>query len=130
MTDRDDSKLRALFHEAHERFDPPPPALAGLIRPAASGRAVPTRRTTAVLAAAVGLLLVAAALWLIMRGGRSTVRDDEALRLAAELGDWEAPTDFLLQTPGIEFFREAPSFGAPLDDLPDGTTRPTPKEIT
>ena len=126
MTDHDDRKLRAFFRAAHERLDPTPPPLAGLIRPTT---AAPTRRPVAALAAAAALVLVSGALWLIMQSGPSMVRDDEALRLAAELSDWEAPTDFLLQTPGIEFFREAPHFGAPIDRLPDEMTRPTAKEI-
>ena len=125
MTDHDDKKLRAFFNESHERLDPPPPALAGLLRPAA----VPARRTVVTIAAAAAMALIAGALWLIVPGDPSTVRDDGALRLAAELAEWEAPTDFLLQTPGIEFFQEAPRFGAPIDGLPGEMTRPTPKEI-
>jgi hypothetical protein len=34
------------------------------------------------------------------------------MRLAMALGEWEAPTDFLLRTPGLEFFQSPPRFGA------------------
>jgi len=129
MSDRNDEKLRALFREVHEQLDPPAPPIAGLLHPTAGGTTLHARRSAVALASAVALVLIAGALWLILKIGPSAVRHDEAFRLAAELGEWEAPTDFLLQTPGIEFFEEAPRFGAPLDDSPDETIRPTEKEI-
>lgn len=128
-----DQELRALFREAHEQLDPPAPPLAGLLRPVTgpTPRYAPgyPRWPSTAIASAVILLLVSAALWLVLKVGPSADRHDEAFRLASELGDWEAPTDFLLQTPGIEFFEEAPRFGTPLNDSSDETNRPTGKEI-
>ncbi len=129
MTDRDDRKLRAFFREAHERLDSPPPPFAGLIRPVSETGSAPARRAATAIAAAIALVVVAGVLLLVMRGRLSSVRDDDALRLAADLGHWEAPTDFLLQTPGIEFFRETPRFGVSIDELSGVTTLPTPEEI-
>ncbi len=43
---------------------------------------------------------------------RTGTGDDETLRLAVSLSRWQAPTDFLLRTPGAEFLESPPRLGA------------------
>jgi len=139
MTERDDQKLRAFFREIHEPIDPPAPPYASMIHPdrgALSARVAPPARVTsaapvgAALARAFGLVVVAGALLMVMREWSMRVPGDaEATRLAAEMSSWEAPTDFLLQTPGIEFFESSPRFGAGTEELPGDESSPTQEEV-
>ena len=119
MNERDGRKLRTFFREIHERFDPPAPPFAGLIRSASEGRRPRPWRVGVAIAAAASFLVGAVSIALIMHGGfRSVPGDDDLLSLAAELSHWEAPTDFLLHTPGIEYLHASPSFGTSTEALP------------
>jgi hypothetical protein len=135
VTERDDQKLRAFFREVHEQIDPPAPPYGSVIRPgrgASPVRAVATlARVGATLARTLGVLVVSGALLLVMRGwSMRDPGDDEAMRLASELGKWEAPTDFLLQTPGIELLQSPPQFGAGTDELPGDRPDLIPEEVS
>jgi len=133
VTERDDQRLRELFREIHEEINPPAPPYASVIRPGRSARPAriaPPTRVGAALARAFGLVVVAGALFLVMRG--TAVRppgDVEAMRLASELSSWEAPTDFLLQTPGLEFLQSPPRFGAGREELPGDLSKPIQEEV-
>jgi len=97
-----DDRLGQLF-QALRRHD------AGLRPPfadtlAAARRRRPTRRgaVVAALAAAAALVLLA-----VIWGGPS--RHQGIVDLAT--ARWEAPTDFLLQTPGAQLLRTVPALG-------------------
>jgi hypothetical protein len=76
----------------------------------AGARGVPHRflRWAVPMAAAV-----AAMLFVVLRPPPQTDLD-ELLVLAQELEEWEAPLDFLLETPGIELLEADLSFGESL----------------
>ena len=127
MTERDDRRLRAFFRDLHEAIDPPVPPYASLARP---GRSAPPARFGATLARALTLALIAGALLLVVRGPATRAPDgDEAIRLASQLSHWWAPTDFLLETPGIEYLQSPPTFGAGTEALPGDPTDSTQEEI-
>jgi hypothetical protein len=107
MTGNDDSRLRAFFRELHEEIDAAVPDFDSVVRP------VSPRHPGAAIVRALALALAAGALLLAVRvWPRRAPAGDEAMRLAAALGRWEAPTDFLLRTPGAEFLESPPRFGA------------------
>ncbi len=127
MTERDDRRLQAFFRDLHEEIDPPVPPYGSVIRP---GRSAPPARAGAALALALGLALVAGVLLLVMRGRPTRAPGgDEAMRLASELSRWQAPTDFLLETPGIEFLQSPPRFGAGKEELPGDPKDLLQKEV-
>jgi hypothetical protein len=116
----DHERLRGVFRELHAD-DPPAPdyrslAAGGDSSPvpcARPGRRVVGRVAWAVAAAAVAGAVVLA---LSLRERRAP-GDDEMQRLAASLSGWEAPTDFLLRTPGAEFLQSAPRLGTETETL-------------
>jgi hypothetical protein len=127
VTERDELKLRAFFREVHESIDPPAPPFGSVIRPR---RGTSPARVAAALVRVLGVILVAGALLLVWRGRPARAPGgDEAMRLASELGAWEAPTDFLLQTPGIEWLRSAPRFGAGMEEPPGDPPGVRPEEV-
>jgi len=107
-------RLRGLFRELHED-DPPAPDYRSL----AAAPARPARRVArAVWAAAAAVAAGAVVLALSLRQRPAPApAEDEMLRLAASLSDWEAPTDFLLSTPGAEFLQSAPRLGTGAETL-------------
>jgi hypothetical protein len=114
-------RLRGLFRELHAD-DPPAPDYRSLA--AAPARPVRARRAARVVwaaAAAVAAGAVVLALSLRERPAPAPA-EDEMLRLAASLSDWEAPTDFLLSTPGAEFLQSAPRLGTGAETLSGNPT--------
>jgi hypothetical protein len=113
-------RLRGLFRELHAD-DPPAPDYRSLA--AAPARPVRARRVARVAwaaAAAVAAGAILLALSLRQRPAPAPApapAEDEMLRLAASLSDWEAPTDFLLSTPGAEFLQSAPRLGTGAETL-------------
>lgn len=67
---------------------------------------VPRRRWRGLVVTACALVVLLAVLWL--KPERDRGRPSEG----ASITEWKAPTDFLLQTPGREFLRTVPQFGA------------------
>lgn len=136
MTDERE-RLRKLFGDLHEADDPPAPHYRSLI-PAADGRAgIPPVRTAPLpgalvaLTRALALAVVAGVLLFALRGGsRQAASDDEALRLATSLGEWQAPTDFLLETPAAEFLWSAPRLGTGMDSVTGDHTDLVETEVT
>jgi hypothetical protein len=125
MTQNDDVRLRAFFRELHEGPGTAVPDFASLARPVAP------RRDGALIGRALALALAAGAVLLMVRAwpGRSPA-DDEALRLASALGRWEAPTDFLLKTPGVEFLRSSPRFGLATESMSGDSTDLLQEEVS
>jgi len=109
-------RLRGLFRELHAD-DPPAPDYRSLAAaPARPAR--PVARVVWAAAAAVAAGAVLLALSLRERPAPAPAPgEDEMLRLAASLSDWEAPTDFLLSTPGAEFLQSAPRLGTGAETL-------------
>jgi hypothetical protein len=138
----DRERLRKFFGDLHEADDPPAPqyrTLVGAVDGGAGmrGRTAPPVRTAPLpgalvaLTRALALAVVAGALLLALRGGsRQAATDDEALRLATSLGEWQAPTDFLLQTPSAEFLRSAPRLGTGTDSVAGDHTDLIDTEVT
>ena len=151
MTDERD-RLMKVFGDLHQADDPPAPHYRSLIGVAdrevgaaddgagSQGRAgarVPPVRTAPLpgplvaLTRALAAALAAGVLMLALRGGsRPTPGEDEALRLATSLGDWQAPTDFLLQTPAVEFLRSAPKLGTGTESVTGDHTDLIETEVT
>lgn len=107
---REDALLREFFSQVHADDRPPSFTRVARARPPAprAGSWIPR---PAVAIAAVLLVAVAAA-WLVpwLPGpGSVSLSDEEQMALAVELSSWEAPLDFLLDTPGREVFVGAPS---------------------
>jgi hypothetical protein len=127
-TGNERDRLRALFRELHDE-DLPAPGYSSLTAagaPAASASTARPVRTFARAAWALAAATAAVAVLLALRGGsvlhptesgRTPSSEDETLRLAASLTAWEAPTDFLLSTPGSEFLQSAPRLGSGTEDL-------------
>jgi hypothetical protein len=129
--------LKKFFGDLHEADDPPAPPYRSLIRATDSQAGIPPVRTAplpgALVALTRGLALAVTvgALLLALRGGsRPTPGDDEALRLATSLGEWQAPTDFLLQTPAAEFLRSAPRLGTGTESVAGDHTDLIETEVT
>jgi len=126
MPDRDpaDAALRARFAAlAADEARTAPPFVVPPVGHVARG---PWRPLAA--AAAVVLLAGAGYAWWMLRPGAAA---PYPIDLAAVT--WTAPTDFLLETPGIALMRDVPSFtagaGDAVTDLPmltDDTVRRTP----
>jgi hypothetical protein len=124
VSDRtENDRLRRLFHEMHAA-DMPAPAYespdAATAAPAASASTARPVRSPAIARAAWGLAAAAAAgaVVLALRTAPGTTpAEDETIRLAASLTSWEAPTDFLLTTPGAEFLHSAPRLGTGAETL-------------
>ncbi len=65
-------------------------------------------------AIAAVLVLAAVGTWIVLKQ-----RPARPVATIAQLSQWRAPTDFLLQTPGGEFLRTVPRFGGlPIMDKP------------
>jgi len=109
-------RLRDLFRELHAD-DPPAPDYRSLS--AAPARPVRARRAARVAWAAAAAVAAGAVLLALSLRQRPTPApaEDEMLRLAASVSDWEAPTDFLLSTPGAEFLQSAPRLGTGAETL-------------
>ena len=138
-----DDRLRRVFHEMHDADMPAPAyespdaatdasaASASTARPVrkpAVGRPVRTpafarRAAWAFAAAAAGcavlLALRAGGLLPPAPDAPTTPGEDETVQLAASLTTWEAPTDFLLTTPGAEFLQSGPRLGTGTETLSD-----------
>ena len=127
MSGHDDRRLRGFFRDLHEEMDREIPPYATLIRPARSPRSA---RLRVALAGAFVTVVVAGALLLVMHGRSARGPDDGAMRLASQLDHWEAPTDFLLQTPGLEYLQSPPRFGMGEGQLPGDPQNVIQKEAT
>jgi hypothetical protein len=128
----DDERLRAVFHEMHAADMPAPayesPDVATDAPAASASTARPVRnpsfasaRTPAVARAAwaFAAAVAACAVVLALRDGAPAPGEDETLQLVASLATWEAPTDFLLTTPGAAFLQSGPRLGAGTEMLSD-----------
>ena len=116
MSERD--RLRRAFRELHEADDPQAPDYRALT--AAPARRV-RPRAVAGAAWAMAVAAAAAVVILVLRAP-TPPGEDETLRLAASMTGWEAPTDFLLLTPGAEFLQSAPLLGTGTETLPGDAT--------
>ncbi|HET8946544.1 MAG TPA: hypothetical protein VFQ07_06145 [Candidatus Polarisedimenticolia bacterium] len=111
------ARLRGIFRELHDE-DFPAPAYQTLAAAGASAAPASTGRPVRIIvraAWALGAAAAACAVVLALRDGallRPAPGEEETLRLAASLTHWEAPTDFLLSTPGAEFLQSSPRLGS------------------
>ncbi len=118
MTDDLDQRqrLKAFFSEVHAAETPPPleRLLAGRKHPGAPIWKWAT--TIAVLA-----LLVGWAVWAVRlgSGARAPEASPAELALARSLSDWQAPLDFLLETPGSELVHSLPRLSEDWIRLPE-----------
>lgn len=107
---RDDERIAAALQSVHR--DEQPPAFADLIvRPAT----VPARRRWA-LASSTALATVAACA-LVIWNVRDACPGAAPASVAYSFGNWQAPTDFLLETPGRDLLSTVPSFEVK-DEIP------------
>lgn len=99
-----DDHLHELFQATRRREAERAPSFAATLAVAPRARATRSGRRSVVvaLAAAVALVLIAV-LW------PRPSRDQWMVPLAS--AHWEAPTDFLLETPGAELLRTVPPLG-------------------
>lgn len=104
MNERD--RLRGIFHEMHQA-DPVAPEYRSL----AARPSRPARPPIVARAAWAAAAVVAAGVLILAVRAPNPPDEDATLRLAASLGAWEAPTDFLLVTPGAGFLESAPRLG-------------------
>lgn len=108
MTD-DDRELRELFSRLKQEDRARVPSYRAPV-----ARVAPRWRPVAQLAAAAAIVLIALVL------GRPDRTPPTMARDLVDLGSatWEAPTDFLLITPGSELLRSVPVLGSPDDWTP------------
>jgi hypothetical protein len=103
MTDENDRDLLQAFHALRRETAPGAPGfratLSGLA--ARRDRRARARRRLTIIGALVGLVL------LVLAGPFADRTRPVRLHVAAR---WEAPTDFLLRTPGAELLRTVPTF--------------------
>ncbi|HYV20417.1 MAG TPA: hypothetical protein VFC25_15445 [Verrucomicrobiae bacterium] len=137
---RENERLRRVFHEMHDADLPAPayesPDAASGAPAASASTARPVRKSavgrpgrTPVFARAAWAFAAAAAACAVVLalrdggllhpapGAPTTPGEDETVQLAATLTTWEAPTDFLLTTPGAEFLQSAPRLGTGMETL-------------
>jgi hypothetical protein len=114
--------LRAVFAELRQVEEAGAPGLDRLLARGRAEDGMMRRAHPLRLAGAVAVLLAAAlGVWLGDAGGG---RSRSPGATAAALADWVAPTDFLLDTPGIELLRSTPEIPGPLLVTNDGSTLP------
>ena len=122
-----DQELRALLRARREREEHPAPAFRKLWS-AARARRNPRWRTRRLRYALAAVALVAAVGAYAVTALRSSSPPDPALlqvaSLSRQLDEWEAPLDFLLETPGIEILESAPQFG--VDEFSEALERTEP----
>jgi len=99
-----DDGLRALFAAARRRDAARAPGFADTL---AVPRRRPSRARVPLALAAAAVAVVVAAVWLLRPAPEFPI-DLAATR-------WEAPTDFLLRTPGAELLRSVPDVGSIAD---------------
>jgi hypothetical protein len=111
----DERELRRFLREAHAELDPAPPEFAATLSAARrrgdlhrAGR----RRHLRLVAAAAALLVALAVSIRFVRSRPAAPEVGEALRQAAALGEWRAPSDFLASLPGAEGLESTPRFGS------------------
>lgn len=105
-----DERLRAFFREAHADDRPPP------FRRLARATAAPPRPRigrwrSALAATAVAAIALGIGWWATQPvGDDAPLSEADQIALARELSSWDAPLDFLLETPGSELLTAPPSF--------------------
>ena len=114
-SERERQLLQEALSEAHRSTGERTPPFE-LLWSRAAARAEEPRRARSTARRARFAFAVAAALALTMAlvlwtGGRRGAGDfDRAMTVAAEVGAWRAPLDFLLDTPGREWLEAPPSW--------------------
>lgn len=133
MTDRDRDReiMRQVFEVVHEETAGAAPRFEevvsrGRARAGRAGWAGPTRWAAAGLAATAAVTLVLA-IGVSDRApdGGSTWTPENL----AAFQDWEAPLDFLLDTPGREWLGATPEWGAAADLATPGNALETPEVL-
>lgn len=107
----DDSRLSRLFAEARQLDETRAPSL---LRLRARRSASPRPILVALPAIATMLVLAAAGVFLWPRLAPETPSPTPGMSLES----WEAPTDFLLSTPGSELLGPPPALPGPMPQLP------------
>ena len=105
-----DEKLRVALQTAHH--DERPPVFDALMARQAT---VPARRRWA-LASSTALATVAACA-LVIWNVRDACPGAAPTTVAYSFGNWQAPTDFLLETPGRDLLSTVPTFEV-VDEIP------------
>jgi len=105
-----DSDLRSLFQELRRQEEYFSPSFKKLWRNGRSKRLKSPQlwRVAAALSLGVGLALLAYFV------GREFVVTPVPHSQSQSISKWKAPTDFLLQTPGIEILNSTPTLTAPV----------------
>ena len=121
MRDREDRSLREFFAAVHA--DDRAPAFERLARGPRPRRRASWKPAVAAAVLVAGLSLA----WLAPRLGGPGLSEAEQMALASELSSWQAPLDFLLETPGREILSSAPAFDFQITTFPppaEEETRP------
>jgi hypothetical protein len=121
-----DADLRQRFHALRGEEEPTVPAFR------IPGRRSVRRPPAVVIAAAAAVIAVAGILWL-SSGGRG--RQAAEFQLDLTQRRWVSPTDFLLETPGIDLLRGEPALLNPetlpgLDSAARRTEPPNPENMS
>jgi hypothetical protein len=109
MTDQRDEKLRAALQTAHQ--DEQPPAFGALI----ASPTAPVRRRWALASSTA--LAAAATCALVIWNVRDACPGQAPATVAYSFSNWQAPTDFLLETPGRDLLSTVPTFEV-TDEIP------------
>lgn len=121
MSDSERRLLTSLLAEVHRRQRNRTPPFEDVwsraVAESAAARAARPRKPRirlAVAAAAVAVAVLGATIgwWIDSRRSREL---DRALAAAAAVGEWRAPLDFLLETPGREWLASTPRWGPGAD---------------
>lgn len=110
MSDETDRELRERFHALRREAGGGTPAFGSTVAALAGRRqrARRLRRWVSVIAASAATAIV---LFVVRGPGGPDGKRAVLVNLAARR--WEAPTDFLLRTPGAELLRTIPTFITP-----------------
>lgn len=106
MSPAGDEDLRRLFGERRTSDEAKAPPFRRLLERGRSGAARPRIGLPRLLMAAAGIFAFAALLGLLLRRPKPDVR----------IGEWKAPTDFLLEAPYPDLFETTPVL---LERVPD-----------
>lgn len=119
-----ENEVRRLFHELRTRDEQRAPSFSRLCRAPAVCQTVPVRHGFSLrLAAAAALLVmgVGIAIYCSLPSRPQGIKKMDLVSI--NISEWQAPTDFLLRSPGEELLKNAPSL-ASLSGLAIGTDAP------
>ena len=103
-----DEKIRHWFERLKQDDARTAPSFSSSWRSAESRVKRPGSVRFRLAAIAAVIVLAAAGAWIVLKQ-----RPARPIATVAQLSQWRAPTDFLLETPGSQLLRTIPRFGGP-----------------